>query len=80
MLAREIAVGDTVEFEIGVPVQVIAIEPSWSTQDPDPHPWLLQHYGRSLVFYSVYQEEYEDKVHTAYIRREMSPVSGNVIR
>jgi hypothetical protein len=79
--ASNIRVGQVVEFEVGEPALVMSVEENWTASEPDPHPYLLQHYGKSLVFgcsYSTLDPELAaiEGENTAYVRRELSPVSG----
>jgi hypothetical protein len=76
-LAGEIRVGDVVEFELGSPVRVVAIEENW-TDEPDPSPYSVEMAGKSLVFDCVFADEWENAlpVSTFYVRRERSPING----
>jgi hypothetical protein len=79
--AGELRVGDVVEFEIGSPVRVVEIEDNYCEAEPDRSEWALKNYGKSLVFSCVFDEGYEAVpgmwVQTLYVRRELSPVSGD---
>lgn len=74
--AGQVTVGEVVEFEVGEPVRVCSIEDKWTDQE-DPHPYLLQTYGKSLVFHCEYVSDFADPVQTLAVRREKSPISGD---
>lgn len=80
-LARDVKIGDVVEFEPGSPVRVVAIELNWPGPFDDPSPHARRDWGRSLVFDCVFADDLEDTlpVRTFYVRRERSPISGRII-
>lgn len=80
-LARDVRIGDVVEFEPGSPVRVVAIELNHPGPFDDPAPYQRERWGRSLVFDCVFADDLEDTlpVRTFYVRRERSPLSGPVI-
>lgn len=71
-LAKDVQVGDVVEFELGSPVRVTAIEPNW-TEEPDPSPYSFAMAGKSLIFDAVFEES---ETPTFYVRRERSALHG----
>jgi hypothetical protein len=76
MNANEVKVGQVVEFEPGSPVHVLSIEDNWGPGEEDPSdPYYLRMWGKSLVFSCSFDGVNSD-VHTLYVRRELSPLSG----
>ena len=80
--AREIKVGDAVDFEgDGSMVRVDAIEPNYDADGFECSPFLRKEYGMSLYFSGTYVDENGEEIcPTAFVRREGSPISGWVIR
>lgn len=77
VLARDVRVGDRVEFAPGVRVEVEAIEPRFdgSPLATEPDPELRAAWGEALMFWCrgtgrLYRRR------TFYMRRELSPLSG----
>ena len=76
--ASDVKVGDVVEFEKDSPVTVLEIEPNYGEGDFNPAPWKDQEFGKSLVFPCCFGEpDSINTVHTFYVRRELSPISGD---
>ncbi len=79
--ANTIKVGDIVEFEPGSPVLVMSIEANYD----DDSDYVRKCYGESLLFgcsFTTLDPELArtEGENTFYVRRELSPVSGRVVR
>lgn len=75
-LAQNVAVGDVVEFEPGIPVRVLNIE---DTEPEYECTYTRELFGRSLCFDCTSDLD-GTELDTFYVRRERSALTGSVAR